>query len=149
MARCFLWSLALVGLTTRPPESPLEAVAGFLAAMKAKDPAGMTARVDSAARFTLLRPGSNGTELAIMSGPDFVALTTKADGPTYDEVTRNPVVLEDGDLATVWAEYQVSIDGRLSHCGHDAVHLARLAGRWKIIHLSDTFHREGCGERWP
>jgi hypothetical protein len=55
----------------------------------------------------------------------------------------------DADLATVWAEYQVRIDGNVSHCGYDAFHLARLAGRWKIINVSDTFRREGCGAAWP
>ena len=84
----------------------------------------------------------------VMSGGEFVALTTKADGPTYDELTRNPIVQQDGDLATVWAEYQVIVDGTLSHCGSDAIHLVRLGGQWKILHLSDTFRREGCGPRW-
>ncbi len=54
----------------------------------------------------------------------------------------------DGPLATVWTEYQVVIEGKLSHCGTDAFHLVRRNGAWKILNVSDTFRREGCGEIW-
>jgi hypothetical protein len=43
----------------------------------------------------------------------------------------------------------VRIDGNVSHCGYDAFHLARIGGKWKIINVSDTFRREGCGAAWP
>lgn len=127
----------------------LATLESFLAAMRVKDTAGMKAHVDSLTRFTLLRPGPTGTRVFLLSGADFIRLATQPDGPTYDEPVRNPVVQVDGDLATVWAEYQVRLEGKVSHCGYDAVHLARLGGRWKILNLSDTFRREGCGEPWP
>jgi hypothetical protein len=126
----------------------LGAVGAFLSAMQAKDANAMLARLDTTARFTLLRPSAAGSRIMLVPGAEFVRMTTRPDGPTYLEATRNPVVQIDGDLATVWAEYQVILEGKVSHCGSDALHLARLGGRWKIVHLSDTFRREGCGERW-
>ena len=57
------------------------------------------------------------------------------------------MVQVDGPLATVWAEYQVLIEGKLSHCGYDAFHLVRRSEGWKVLNVSDTFQRE-CGEAW-
>jgi hypothetical protein len=84
-----------------------------------------------------------------LTGNDFVRVAGQPGGPVYDEPIRNPRVQVDGDLATVWAEYQVRQQGTVSHCGFDAFHLARLNGRWKILNVSDTFRREGCGNPWP
>ena len=152
-ATMFMLGCSLIGPSASAqeafPADVLAAVEGFLGAMRAKDSLGMMARLDSTSRFSLLRSGPHGTVVRVMSGQDFVRLTTKPDGPTYHEPTRNAVVQIDGDLATVWAEYQVILEGKLSHCGHDAIHLARLRGTWKIINLSDTYRREGCGAMWP
>ncbi|MEO8448582.1 MAG: hypothetical protein ABI647_02255 [Gemmatimonadota bacterium] len=59
---------------------------------------------------------------------------------------RNPIVQVDGDLATVWAEYQLRIEGKVSHCGYDGFHLFRSGGKWRILHMSARLRREGCGE---
>jgi hypothetical protein len=127
----------------------LASIQSFMDAMKAKDTAGMKLGLDSLSRFTLLRPGPNGTRVMVLSGADFVRVATQPGGPTSDEPIRKPVVHIDGDLATVWAEYQVRHEGQVSHCGYDSFQLARLDGRWKILSVSDTFHREGCGAPWP
>ena len=127
----------------------LASVHAFLDAMKAKDTAGMKLALDPVTRFTLLRPSPNGTRVMTLTGADFVRVATQPDGPTYDEPLRKPVVHIDGDLATVWAEYQVRLKGEVSHCGYDSFQLARLDGRWKILSVSDTFRTEGCGAPWP
>jgi len=109
----------------------------------------MKLALDPVTRFTLLRPSPNGTRVMTLTGADFVRVATQPDGPTYDEPLRKPVVHIDGDLATVWAEYQVRLKGEVSHCGYDSFQLARLDGRWKILSVSDTFRTEGCGAPWP
>ena len=134
------------------PDADRDAVLGvlnsFTAALLKKDSVGMASQLDSVTRFTLLRPSPSGTRVWVVSGAQFISLTTKPDGPAYDEPIRNPVVHIDGDLATVWAEYQVVLSGAVSHCGYDSFQLARLNGTWKIINVSDTFRREGCGALW-
>jgi hypothetical protein len=127
----------------------LASIQSFLTAMKAKDTVGMKLVLDPVTRFTLLRPSPNGTQVMVLSGADFVRTVAKPDGPVYDEPIRKPVVHIDGDLATVWAEYQVRMQGTVSHCGYDSFQMARLGGRWKIISVSDTFRREDCGSPWP
>jgi hypothetical protein len=122
----------------------------FLRGLRTKDSTLMMQHMDSLTRLTLLRPGQNGagTRVLVLSGMDFIRNVTRPNQPALDEPIRNPVIHIDGDLATVWAEYQVIVNDQVSHCGYDAFHLARLDGRWKILNVSDTFRRTGCGERW-
>jgi hypothetical protein len=120
----------------------------FLIGLRTKDTALMARQVDSLTRFTLLRPSPAGTRVMLLTPAQFMAAVTRPDQPALDEPIRDPVVQIDADLASVWAEYQVRIDGRVSHCGFDAFHLARLGGRWKILNVSDTFRRTGCGDPW-
>lgn len=49
-----------------------------------------------------------------------------------EEFVGTPVVHIDGDLAAVWAEYTLKIDGELSHTGVDAINLVRTESGWKI-----------------
>lgn len=65
-------------------------------------------------------------------------------GLLLDERLANPVVQVSDDLASVWVDYWFFAGDRLSHCGVDAIHLARVAGEWKIFSLVDTRRREGC-----
>lgn len=127
----------------------LATIDGFLKGLRTKDSALMASHTDTLTRLTLLRPGPNGTRVALLTGTEFIARTTRPNEPAYDEPIRNPVVHINGDLASVWAEYQVRRDGKVTHCGYDAFHLARLGGKWKILNVSDTFRQTGCGEPWP
>jgi hypothetical protein len=126
----------------------LAAIDTFLIGLRSKDTALMARQVDSLTRFTLLRPSPAGTRVMLLTAAQFMAAVTRPDQPALDEPIRDPVVQIDADLASVWAEYQVRVDGRVSHCGFDAFHLARLGGRWKILNVSDTFRRTGCGGAW-
>ena len=132
----------------RAEREVLAAIDTFLIGLRTKDTALMARQVDSLSRFTLLRPGPAGTRVMLLTPAQFMAAVSRPDQPALDEPIRNPVVHVDADLASVWAEYQVRIDGKVSHCGFDAFHLARLGGRWKILNVSDTFRRSGCGDRW-
>lgn len=127
----------------------LATLEGFTAALRAKDSLGMRALLHEQARFTLLRPAQGGgVRVMILDAATFPRLTSDPKGPTYDEPIRNPKVTIDADLATVWAEYQVRIEGKVTHCGYDAFDLVRHGNGWKILNVSDTFRREGCGPMW-
>jgi hypothetical protein len=139
--------LAVFGQSER--EAVLGTLDAFFDAMRKKDSAGMALHTDSLTRMTLLRPGPNGSRVVVLRGTDFIRVASNPGQPALDEPIRNPVVQIDGDLATVWAEYQVRREGRVTHCGYDAFHLARLGGKWKILNVSDTFRQSGCGDPWP
>lgn len=64
----------------------------------------------------------------------------------WDERTRNERVEVDGPLAAVWTEYSFYAGGKFSHCGVDAIQLARSGEGWRIIALTDTRRQTGCPE---
>jgi hypothetical protein len=73
--------------------------------------------------------------------------TPRADA--LDERSRNERVFRDGPLAVVWTEYDLFIGTRFSHCGVDALQLARVGDAWRIVSLADTRRREGCTPAAP
>jgi hypothetical protein len=151
-------SLALCSLTIAVPRAAvaqtarrevLATIDTMLLAMRTKNATLMTQQLDSLARMTLLRPApGGGVRVVALSGEEFVRVATAANQPPLDEPIRNPVVQINGDLATVWAEYQVRREGRVTHCGYDAFHLVRKQGRWRVLNVSDTYRQTGCGAAW-
>lgn len=136
--------------TEQERDAVLAAIQGFMDALRTKDVAAMNQHVDSLTRITLLRPvQGGGTRVVVLTAEQFIAAVTRPDQPGIDEPIRNPVVHVSGDLASVWAEYQVRRDGAVTHCGFDAFHLSRRDGRWKLLNISDTFQQTGCGPAWP
>lgn len=128
----------------------LATIQSFMDALRTKDVAAMNQHVDSLTRLTLIRPTrEGGTRVVVMTAAQFIQAVTQPGQPGIDEPIRNPVVHVSGDLATVWAEYQVRRDGSVTHCGFDAFHLARRDGRWKLLNVSDTYQTTGCGPAWP
>lgn len=131
-------------------EQVLAALDTFFVGLRTKDTVLMLRHVDSATRFTLLRPTRDGgLRVVVYSAREFITNVTAPNQPGIDEPIRNPVVHIDGDLASVWAEYQVIAEGKVSHCGLDAFHMVRKQGAWRILNVSDTFRRTGCGAPWP
>jgi len=148
-----LWGRPL-GAQARPT-APADSVAVvqalevMLSALRNKNAEGMRATFHESARLTLLRPAQGGgTRVVAMTAEQFITSATNPTGPAIDEPIRNVRVQVDGPLATAWAEYQVRVDGKVSHCGHDAFQLVKVASAWKILNLSDTFRQQGCGELW-
>jgi hypothetical protein len=121
----------------------------FLSVLETRDAEAARSLITEETRLTLLRPTQDGTgsRVVTMTGEQFIAAVTRPGGKVK-EVMRNPRIEVDGDLATVWAEYQVLVDGAVHHCGHDAFQLARKAGAWKVLNVSDTYSETGCGPAW-
>lgn len=140
-----------VETTEQERAAVLGTIQSFMDALRTRDTAAMNLHVDSLTRMTLIRPRrEGGTRVVVMTGPEFIRAVTQPGQPGIDEPIRNPVVNVSGDLASVWAEYQVRReDGTVSHCGFDAFHLVRSEGRWKLMNISDTFQGTGCGPAWP
>jgi hypothetical protein len=64
----------------------------------------------------------------------------------WDERVFDVQVRVDGSIAQVWAPYVFYLDGKIRHCGVDAVELLHDGAGWKITQLADTQRREGCRE---
>lgn len=65
-------------------------------------------------------------------------------GTVLDERLANSAVQVDGNLASIWVDYWFFVGERFSHCGVDAILLAKQGGSWRIFSVVDTRRREGC-----
>jgi Putative lumazine-binding len=82
-----------------------------------------------------------------ITATEFASMVGKATGAKWDERIHDVTMqFDNGTLASVWAPYEFYLGDTLNHCGVDAFHVARLPEGWKIIALSDTHRREGCGQ---
>lgn len=69
-------------------------------------------------------------------------------GLLLDERIYNARLEVADGLASAWMEYDFYAGDRFSHCGVNAIHLARHAGdQWKIVHVTDTRSPAGCPTR--
>jgi Domain of unknown function (DUF4440) len=148
-ALALLLTPAVATAQTSDSASVMQSLNTMLTAMRERNVDGLRAIFHENVRMTLLRPTPDGaTRAVVLTGEQFIAAATNPNGPILDEPIRNPVLHIDGDLASLWAEYQVRIDGKVSHCGYDSFQFVRVAGVWKIISVADTFRRQGCGAMW-
>lgn len=121
----------------------------MFAALRVKDAEAIRATFHENARMTLLRPAQGGgTRVVVLTAEQFITSATNPNSAGLDEPIRNVRVLVDGPLASAWAEYQVRVDGKVSHCGYDAFHLVKVDTAWKVLAVSDSFRTQGCGELW-
>lgn len=92
-----------------------------------------------------LKKGTPGIDPILAT--EFASMVGKATGEKWDERIHDVTMqFDNGTLASVWAPYEFYLGDKLSHCGFDAFHVAKLPEGWKIIALSDTHRREGCGQ---
>jgi hypothetical protein len=74
----------------------------------------------------------------------FVQNVTRPRADILDERTDEMEVRIDERLATAWVPYAFYIGSNFSHCGVNAIQLAKLNGAWKITHVMDTRRRDNC-----
>jgi hypothetical protein len=111
----------------------------------------MTARDTAGARRVLFESGMNWGMETADSGlatwrrtqDEYIAGLAKP-GRRLLERMWQPTVLVQGAIATLWAPYDFHVNGTFSHCGVDAVTLARTTVGWQIVSFVYTVERTGC-----
>jgi hypothetical protein len=58
-----------------------------------------------------------------------------------ERITHYDIKIDD-PMASVWADYEFYLNGKLLHTGIDAFHLFKAANGWKIIQICDTRKRK-------
>lgn len=84
------------------------------------------------------------TKLTEGSASRFLTAVGTPHDKVWDEQISNLVIQIDGPLATAWMNYSFYLDKAFSHCGVNAMTLARIDDAWKIIYLIDTRRRDRC-----
>lgn len=158
MRRIHLGAAALLVLTALPApplsgQSPedevVQVVQDLFDAMRARDRSALEAVFTDGARLSRGVTGPDAT-FAVRHTPmdQFVdGIVTAETDALLDERIYNPEVRIDGNLATVWVEYDFYLGEEFSHCGVDAFQLAHDGTRWRIFQIADTQQREGCPSR--
>ena len=138
--------------TTSPASNPdpadraevIAAVQGTFDAMRTHDVEALRALVMPGAIIVPVRAKDGVVTAGLVTDEQFIA-GTAGDGPSIDErLLGEPEVRVDGPLATVWAPYEVYVDGARIHCGVDAIQLAQLDGHWRITAITYTADPDGC-----
>lgn len=129
-----------------PEEAVRQTIKGFFDALRQKDEVGLRSAVAPGARILGIRRAEGGPSLQITEFEDFIPRAVGS--PTQmDERNWDVSVEVRGDLANVWQRFNMFIDGSLSHCGTEVIHLFRFPEGWRIVHLSETLTNEGCEAR--
>ena len=121
-------------------------IAQLFDGMRARDSAMVASAFAPGVRLVSSRVKKGAPVIDPIAAEEFAGIVAKATGPKWDERIHGETMQFDGTLVAVWAPYEFYLGETLSHCGVDAFHLAKLPEGWKIIALSDTHRREGCGQ---
>jgi hypothetical protein len=135
------------GTAQTDEQETVDMVVRLFDGMRERDRAKLESVFHETAR--LMRAGERDGQPMVSVTPidQFIERVASAQGPIWDERIYNPVVQVDGNLAAVWVEYDFYLGDEFSHCGVDALHMARTESGWKIIQITDTQQREGCPDR--
>jgi hypothetical protein len=125
----------------------LAAIRKLFDGITAKDGEAMRSVLDRDARLVRTETRNGAPRTRPMSAADFTTRILEQEGPALREKIWNPEVRVRDNLATVWVPYAFYVGDRLTHCGEDAIQLAKTDlgwPGWKIIAIADTQRTEGC-----
>jgi uncharacterized protein (TIGR02246 family) len=136
-------ALAVAPASAQEADTPAAVVDALFRAMKAGDADAMAALLHPDVRL-ITTSTNDGVPVARVVAADRWLEGVRASTRELDERIYDVRVQEDQGLASVWAGYDLFVDGVHSHCGVDAFHLVRVDGGWRIIEIADTRSTEGC-----
>jgi len=100
---------------------------------------------DKAAMLATFLPGGTATlmrkdkpvQLTLESLADKIS---KSGTDPIEERIHDALVRVDGNVAIVWAPFELLENGKVEHCGRDVANLVRVEGRWLIAAIVDNSH---------
>lgn len=130
-------------VSAQEADTPQGVVEALFRAMKAGDADRMGALLHADVRLVSTSV-KDGAPVVQVVGADRWLAGVRASTRELDERIYDVRVQQEAGLATVWAGYDLFVDGAHSHCGVDAFQLVRTTEGWRIIDIADTRRTEGC-----
>ncbi|MBL8000745.1 MAG: DUF4440 domain-containing protein [Flavobacteriales bacterium] len=146
--RNIVLSLALLPMAPLAAQSPAEAevlqvVDRFFATLADRDSSSMAGLlVPDGVMYAVLADEPGRPPLRVTHAEYLASLRQLKGRPV--ERYWSPAVQVDGSVATVWAPYDLHIDGDFSHCGHDVFTLVKAGDGWRIAGGVFSIRRKGC-----
>lgn len=110
----------------------LETVQAFFDVIETKDVEAGAELVILDGVFVNIRAEDGARSVRHFSNADWLVGLQAQTSEMRESFEGSPVVLIEGDVATVWTRYSFTIDGEPSHAGIDAFNLVRTNAGWKI-----------------
>jgi hypothetical protein len=121
----------------------LAAVNNFFGGMKARDTVMMASVTHPGATIAAAEYPSG--EVRIGGGvaaDQFPGIAAMSESPNERYLASE--VWQDGDIATVWGPYEISLGARTLHCGYDAFNMVRVNGAWQFAGALYSARPDGC-----
>ena len=134
----------LVKGTGLPPERDEEAavmapIDAWFAGIDAADAAAIRRqiRTEGGGGATVAAERADGTRSVRHLTWDQYLAGVKPGGPRlHERFTGQPAIEVDGDIAMVWGEFTLSVDGKVATCGVDHFDLVRENGAWRVQNVT-------------
>ncbi|MHB9880421.1 nuclear transport factor 2 family protein [Pacificimonas sp. ICDLI1SI03] len=90
--------------------------------------------------------GEGDDPLSPLGWDDFAERVENAPAPLRERIFA-PEVRIQGDMAMVWARFDLHVGDNFSHCGTNLFELLRQGGTWRLYHVTYTHEQTGCEAR--
>jgi hypothetical protein len=133
------------GVSTADPVAEIrQLVTALFDGMRAGDSTAVRAVIHPEASFQSVVPNPEGGFRIMPGDADrFVEAVGSPHDEVWDERVGEVEVRVDAGLATAWMPYRFYLGETFSHCGVNAMQLARTDAGWQIVNLIDT-RRRAC-----
>lgn len=134
---------SLLGIAQQPEEAAIkQVVLTLFTAMQQGDTVVARNCFDSTAHLhtALVNPGTGKTKLELKTLDAFINIvgSVRSRNLQIEERIVKWDIKTDFPMASIWADYEFYVNGKLSHKGVDAFQLFKGADGWKIIQICDT-----------
>jgi hypothetical protein len=155
-AAAFCFSMGAAAAQTPAGHQPgeeaaiLETLDRFMHAINAQDLEARAAlQMPDGMSYIAVPTQEGGTRIVSRTNAYWVDPAHRLNVQSINDRYWSPTVLIRGDMAQVFAPYDLWIDGARVQCGADFAQLVRSEGRWLIANIMFTIERENCDALLP
>ena len=125
--------------------APLEA---WFAGIDAADASAIRRqlRIDGGGGATVAAVRADGSRMVRhLTWDEYLANVKPGEHRYHERFSGQPAIEVDGDIAMVWGDFTLSVDGKPATCGVDHFDLVRENGAWKVQNVTWSQRTTDCG----
>lgn len=124
-------------------EEVLATVELFFESLAKKDTTTLSRIMTENGQYYATGKNEDGNFIIRRSHKKYIEKLPKIDGTIVERIWEPKIMVQD-EIATLWAEYDLYLDGEFSHCGVDAFSLIKKDGQWLIAGTVFSIKKENC-----